>query len=230
MTIAAADDEWKLSPDAYNEAIKSLEAEGMDTGRQVFKSASTENSEKTEEEYLELLQKTIVLNHKQRLPDAKTFIKKYMMDERKDFIEAFIDNSMKTFFQFTATDRQNVKSFYKTEKKEHDTRKQKQSINIQNGGMMPMLDLETVTGRGEAYRVLTDDFLKSYVPVITFADNEDLLIYNGGIYSNMEGSAKLKIDNYITEELAFKKYSACISPNHTESVIKKIKLRAATPP
>jgi len=75
------------------------------------------NSEKTEDDYLELLQKTIVLNYKQRLPDAKKFIQTNMMDERKDFVEAFIDNSMKIFFQFTNTDLRNVKSFYNSEKK-----------------------------------------------------------------------------------------------------------------
>jgi len=78
------------------------------------------NSEKTEDDYLELLQKTIVLNYKQRLPDAKKFIQTNMMDERKDFVEAFIDNSMKIFFQFTNTDLRNVKSFYNSEKKKHD--------------------------------------------------------------------------------------------------------------
>ncbi|HIH75405.1 MAG TPA: hypothetical protein HA306_09705 [Methanosarcina sp.] len=83
------------------------------------------NGEKTEDDYLELLQREVVLNYKQRLPDAKKFIQKYMMDERKDFVEAFIDNSMKAFFDFKNVDLRNIKSFYTHEKKAYDAEKKR---------------------------------------------------------------------------------------------------------
>ena len=56
-----------------------------------------DKSEKTEEDYLESLQKTIVFDTKTRLHDAKKFIKERMMDERQDIVDAFIDNQIKDF-------------------------------------------------------------------------------------------------------------------------------------
>jgi phage/plasmid-associated DNA primase len=85
--------------------------------------------EKTEDDYLELLQ-TVVFNTKTRLPVAKKFIKEYMMDERPDFVEAFIDNSAKRFFQFENTDIKNLKGFYKQAKKDYDfTVKMRDAVN-----------------------------------------------------------------------------------------------------
>ena len=91
------------------------------------------------------------------------------------------------------------------------------------GPSLPIFDLDSTSGRGVVYKILTDDFLKLYKPVITFADSEELRIYQDGVYSNFEGSAEMKINNYITEDLALQKYGACLSPGHTENVIKKIK-------
>lgn len=57
------------------------------------------------------------------------------------------------------------------------------------------------------------------------SDTREILIYNDGIYSNLDKTADLKIDNFITESLAYEKYGTCLSPNHTENIIKKIKTR-----
>lgn len=88
------------------------------------------NRETTEEDYLELLQKTIVFNTKTRLPDAKKFIQEHMMDESLDFVEAFIDNSAKGFFAFNNTDIRNLKTFYKRAKKDYDfTARMRNAVN-----------------------------------------------------------------------------------------------------
>lgn len=88
------------------------------------------NSGKTEDDYLDLLQKTVVFNTKTRLPDAKNFIKEYMMEESPDFVEAFIDNSAKQFFGFDNTDIRNLKGFYKRAKKDYDfTVKMRDAVN-----------------------------------------------------------------------------------------------------
>lgn len=79
-----------------------------------------EDGAETEEDYLRLLQGSIIFNSKTRLQDAKNFIQKYMMDNRPDFVDAFIDNELKEFFGLRTSDLRNIKGYYKHEKKEHE--------------------------------------------------------------------------------------------------------------
>ena len=163
------------------------------------------NSEKTEDDYLELLQKTIVLNYKQRLPDAKTFIQTYMMDERKDFVEAFMDNSMKTFFQFTNIDLRNVKSFYSAEKKKHETMKKRAKarhdlhIDAKYTGMYTFF----LNNKGDDRTRVNPhpdkiaDLIIEENDIISYKDT--LFIYRDGFYRREHESVEDKIVHVLNE-------------------------------
>jgi len=149
-----------------------------------------DKSEKTEEDYLESLQKTIVFDTKTRLHDAKTFIKERMMDERQDFVDAFIDNQIKDFFGFGNTDIRNVKGYYKKEKKDYD-------FDIKMRGALNDLDIDSkydtmyttyANNKGDMRIRINPhsdriaDFILHENEIISYKDS--LFIYRDGFFRN----------------------------------------------
>jgi phage/plasmid-associated DNA primase len=164
-----------------------------------------DNGEKTEDDYLELLHKTITFNTKKRLPNAKEFIKEYMMDESLDFVEAFIDNSIKSFFSFENTDILNIKGFYKRAKKDYDFDKKKGDaisdlgIDSKYDGMYTIY----VNNKGDlrlrinphpdkiADLIIHENFIISY--------KDSLFIYRSGFFRNEPETVQDKIVQVLNE-------------------------------
>jgi Predicted ATPase len=164
-----------------------------------------EDGAETEEDYLRLLQGSIVFNSKTRLPDAKNFINGHMMGERPDFVDAFIDNELKDFFGFRTADLRNIKGYYKHEKKEHEYNlkmaqaKDDLDIDCKYNGMYTI----HVNNKGDmrlrvnphadkiADLIIKDDSIISY--------KDTLFIYRDGFFRPETESVEDEIVNILNE-------------------------------
>jgi phage/plasmid primase, P4 family, C-terminal domain len=153
------------------------------------------------------------------ITQIKQLVKDYLLDVRKDVAEEYVIKLCE-IFKIKGELKKNIFSFYKEEKKEHDNEVEMKSYNM-SCSIQPF-NLEKNWGRGICYKTLTEDFLKNHAPVITFADSGELRIYQNGIYTTLEGAVEAKIIEYITTR-AFIMYNTCLSPTHTENILKKIK-------
>lgn len=164
-----------------------------------------EDSAKTEEDYSEVLQKSIVFNSKTRLADAKKFIKENMLDEQPDFVEAFIDNTVKTFFGFNNTDIRNVKSFYKREKKEYDYNKKIScarndiGIDIKYDGMytIHVNNKADIRLRINPHADEIADLIIKENDIISYRDS--LFIYRDGFFRNEPESVEDKVIHVLND-------------------------------
>ncbi len=154
-----------------------------------------------------------------KLKEFKTFISNDLHHMAPDEWKLFVKNDVRQKFGFRMSDiRQALTEVYAKIWGKKDE-------SGQAGQIISKFDLDSASGRGEAYRTMTECFLKSFSPVITFADNGEMRIFTDGVYSDLEGAAESRITDYITESLAFEKYQTCISPSHSDNVIRKIRAK-----
>lgn len=102
-TISPAD--WKLSPDAYNEAIKSLEDEGIDAGRKTI--GVGEDEEKIEWNADDALSKIVPsLIDSEKAEQALKFIDEIVLNSiETSTAELFIENVLFHYFTIPVTSR-----------------------------------------------------------------------------------------------------------------------------
>lgn len=146
-----------------------------------------EKPERTEDYYTEILYK-IEINSKSKLTQAKAFISANMLNESRDFVDIFIQNTVKPFFMFSSDETKNIKQYFKTEKTKHDdsARKErvKRDLNI-DSKYNDMYTLHFINNGDERVRVNPhpDKIAKMMLKdehVITFKDT--IFIYRNGFY------------------------------------------------